>query len=50
MAQDRLIKFQLLEEVLLYLNMKQFSFSKAEFTDAISKYNNSSTPGPNYIS
>ena len=50
MAQDRLIKFQLLEEVLLYLNMKQFSFSKAEFTDAISKYNNSSTPGPNHIS
>ena len=30
--------------------MKQFSFSKAEFTDAISKYNNLSTPGPNHIS
>jgi len=50
MAQDSLINFQLLEEVLLYLNIKWLSFSKLEFTDTISKYNNLSTSNSNHIS
>ena len=38
-----------MEEVLLYPNMKWLPFSKAEFIDAISKYSNLSTLGPDHI-
>jgi len=49
MAQDRPINSQLLDKVPSYQNTEWPLFSKVEFINAISKYNDLSTLGPDHI-
>jgi len=49
-AQNQQVNIQLLDEMFLKSIREWLKFSKEEFKNAIHKYNNSSTPGPDQIS